>query len=568
MALVSRRCGHTGLHAGTQAPVPKFASQPRRTHRVPHKQRGSPCHALRADEEMASLPKLIERTLSGEVRGNNPPGSLKEELTRPVRSILASEPTGLGRALALQLARQGHAWREEAAKKLPVAQLDLMGIASTPLFNSISTLEKTYGKIFQLTVGPKSFVIISDPAYAKQILTTNSNKYSKGVLTEILDWILGTGLIPADGEIWKIRRRTIGPALHKKFLAAMVDMFGDSTLHGCNNLDKAIKEGRSVDMENFFSRLTLDIIGKAVFNYDFDSLTNDDPVIEAVYTVLAEAEHRSTAPFKYWELPFASEVIPRQRKCVEALQVLNNTLDRLIARSKKLVEEEDEEFVEEFLSTADPSILHFLIAAGENVTSKQLRDDLMTLLVAGHETTAAVLTWTLYQLVRNPQVADRVRQEPPVLIRRALEDDQFDGITVPKDSDIFLSVWNLHHSEKLWEDPEAFNPDRFGPLNGVIPNEVNTNFKYLPFGGGKRKCIGDQFALFESIVALAMLFRRYEFSLAPDAPPVGMTTGATIHTTEGLYMSITPRKVAPSQGRPPATSSASAGASKSSTVPA
>lgn len=89
---------------------------------------------------------------------------------------------------------------------------------------------------------------------------------------------------------------------------------------------------------------------------------------------------------------------------------------------------------------------------------------------------------------------------------------------------------------------------RFGPLDGPVPNEVTCNYAYLPFGGGKRKCIGDQFALFESVVALSMLMRRYEFSMAPDAPPVSMTTGATIHTTNGLYMSIQPRsQILPSQ---------------------
>jgi len=517
-----------------------------------------------------------------------------------VRKFLASDPTGLGRALALQLARIGRVWKGEAAKKMPVARGDIREIVDAPVFIPLYNLYRAYGKIFKLSFGPKSFVVVSDPAYAKQILSTNSIKYSKGLLSEILDFVMGTGLIPADGEIWKVRRRAIVPALHKKYVASMVDMFGDCALHGCNNLDKAVKEGRSVNMENYFSRLALDIIGKAVFNYDFDSLTHDDPVIEAVYTVLREAEHRSTAPIAYWEFPGAKQIIPRQRDCVQALQIVNNTLDELIAKSKKLVEEEEEEFVEEFLSEADPSILHFLIASGDQISSKQLRDDLMTMLVAGHETTAAVLTWTLYLLACHPQIADRVRQEvdevlgdrkvtiedmrelrfttrvinegmrlypqPPVLIRRALEDDEFDGITVPKNSDIFISVWNLHRSDKHWDDPDAFNPDRFGPLDGVIPNEVTTNFTYLPFGGGKRKCIGDQFALFESIVALAMLSRRYEFSLAPDAPPVAMTTGATIHTTNGLYMSITPRKVPPSQGRPPAASSASTEASKSSSA--
>ena len=237
-------------------------------------------------------------------------------------------------------------------------------------------------------------------------------------------------------------------------------------------------------MENWFSRFALDIIGKAVFNYDFDSLTKDDPVIQAVYTTLREAEYRSLVPIPYWKLPFAMQLVPRQRECVKALQVINATLDELISKCRRLVEEEDEEFVEEFLSRADPSLLHFLIASGEEVTSQQLRDDLMTLLIAGHETSAAVLTWTFHLLADRPDVVADLRAEvdavlgdrkptvedmadlrfttrvinesmrlypqPPVLIRRALEDDVLDGFEVKAGSDMFISTWNLHRSPELW----------------------------------------------------------------------------------------------------------------------
>jgi beta-ring hydroxylase len=134
----------------------------------------------------------------------------------------------------------------------------------------------------------------------------------------------------------------------------------------------------------------------------------------------------------------------------------------------------------------------------------------------------------------------RLYPQPPVLIRRALEEDTVAGYTLAPGSDLFISVWNLHRSPEYWDHPNEFNPDRF-PLDGPVPNEVTQNFTYLPFGGGRRKCIGDQFALFESVVALAMLMRRFEFRPDPAAPPVGMTTGATIHTSGGLHMLVSPR---------------------------
>ncbi|GFR50051.1 hypothetical protein Agub_g12102, partial [Astrephomene gubernaculifera] len=495
-------------------------------------------------------------------------------------SLPPSLPSSSGRPLALALAELGRQWRSEAAQRMPEARGDIREIVGQPVFVPLFKLYLMYGKIFQLSFGPKRFVVISDPAYAKQILMTNAEKYSKGLLSEILDFVMGQGLIPADGEVWRARRRALAPALHRKYVASMVGMFGACTTHGTATLDQVAAAGGSIDMENYFSRLALDIIGKAVFNYDFDSLTHDDPVIQAVYTLLREAEHRSLTPLPYWDLPGAALLVPRQRACRQALGVVNDTLDQLVAKCKKLVEEEDAEFTPEFLSEQDPSILHFLLASGDTISSQQLRDDLMTLLIAGHETTAAVLTWTLYCLAGHPEVAAAVRQEidsvlgdrtpsledfralrlttrvvneamrlypqPPVLIRRALEDDTFDGYTVPAGSDIFISVWNLHRSPQLWDQPDCFKPERFGPLDGPIPNEVTENFRYLPFGGGRRKCLGDQFALFEALVALGVLLRRYEFSLDPSKPPVGMTTGATIHTTSGLNMLVRRRTPPPS----------------------
>lgn len=163
---------------------------------------------------------------------------------------------------------------------------------------------------------------------------TDAANYSKGLLSEILDFVMGQGLIPADGEVWRERRRAVVPALHRRYIESMLGMFGASALHGAAVLERQMGGGGGVgedgggaspspssslhqspssssssssssasvvvEIENFFSRLTLDIIGKAVFNYDFDSLKNDDPFIQAVYTALREAEYRSTAFVPYW----------------------------------------------------------------------------------------------------------------------------------------------------------------------------------------------------------------------------------------------------------------------------
>ncbi|KAL9426916.1 hypothetical protein AB3S75_033655 [Citrus x aurantiifolia] len=462
----------------------------------------------------------------------------------------------------------------EGYPKIPEAKGAVNAIRSEAFFIPLYELYLTYGGIFRLTFGPKSFLIVSDPSIAKHILKDNSKGYSKGILAEILEFVMGKGLIPADGEIWRVRRRAIVPALHQKYVAAMIDLFGKATDRLCKKLDTAASEGEDVEMESLFSRLTLDVIGKAVFNYDFDSLTNDTGIVEAVYTVLREAEDRSVAPIPVWEIPIWKDISPRLKKVNAALKLINDTLDDLIAICKRMVDEEELQFHEEYMNEQDPSILHFLLASGDDVSSKQLRDDLMTMLIAGHETSAAVLTWTFYLLSKEPAVLSKLQDEvdsilgdrfptiedmkklkytarvineslrlypqPPVLIRRSLEDDVLGKYPIKRGEDIFISVWNLHHSPHIWDYADKFNPERW-PLDGPNPNETNQDYCYLPFGGGPRKCVGDMFATFENIVAVAMLVRRFNFQMPLGAPQVEMTTGATIHTTNGLRMTVTRR---------------------------
>ncbi|KAH7669646.1 beta-ring hydroxylase protein [Dioscorea alata] len=462
--------------------------------------------------------------------------------------------------------------------KIPQAKGSIGAVGGQAFFIPLYELFIIYGGIFRLTFGPKSFLIVSDPEIAKRILRDNARGYSKGILAEILEFVMGKGLIPADYDVWKVRRKAIVPALHQKYVAKMVGLFGQASYRLCEKLDKAASDGEDSEMESLFSRMTLDVIGKAVFNYNFDSLTHDNGIIEAVYTVLREAEMRSTSLIPTWEIPIWKDISPRQKKASQALKLVDDTLDDLIAICKRMVEQEELQFHEEYMNEQDPSILHFLLASGDDVSSKQLRDDLMTLLIAGHETSAAVLTWTFYLLSKNPHVMSKLQDEvdsvlgdrlptiedmkklkyttrvineslrlypqPPVLIRRSLDDDILGGFPIKRGEDIFISVWNLHRSPKHWTDPDCFNPERW-PLDGPNPNEINQNFSYLPFGGGQRKCVGDMFATFETVVATAMLVRRFNFQMALGAPPVEMTTGATIHTTEGLLMTVTRRPQPP-----------------------
>lgn len=280
--------------------------------------------------------------------------------------------------------------------------------------------------------------------------------------------------------------------------------------------------------------------------------------------------------------------------------MLDDILAELINKAVSTRKEATIEELEERDNADDPSLLRFLVdMRGEDLSSMVLRDDLMTMLIAGHETTAAMLTWTLFELVtgdtgmlleiqnevrtvlKDKDVPDyddivsmkklryalieglRLYPEPPVLIRRARTEDELpqgssfmkDGIKVLRGTDIFVSTWNLHRSPDLWENSYTFDPTRwerpfkndkvrgwagFDPdkVSGLYPNEQATDFAFLPFGGGARKCVGDQFAVLEAAVTMSLLLKKFDFKLCGRPEDVGMQTGATIHTMNGLNMRV------------------------------
>ncbi|KAG8647412.1 cytochrome P450 97B2, chloroplastic [Manihot esculenta] len=494
---------------------------------------------------------------------------------------------------------------------MPIAEGAVSDLFGRPLFFSLYDWFLEHGSVYKLAFGPKAFVVVSDPVVARHILRENAFSYDKGVLADILEPIMGKGLIPADLGIWKQRRRVIAPGFHSLYLEAMVKIFTDcserSTLKFEQLLEREYSLGRNVielDLEAEFSNLALDIIGLGVFNYDFSSVTKESPVIKAVYGTLFEAEHRSTFYVPYWKIPLARWIVPRQRKFQNDLKIINDCLDVLIKNAKETRQETDVEKLQQrdYSNLKDASLLRFFVdMRGADVDDRQLRDDLMTMLIAGHETTAAVLTWSIFLLAQNPSKMKKAQAEidtvlgqgrptfdllkkleyirlivvealrlypqPPLLIRRALKSDVLpggyrgdkDGYAVPSGTDIFISVYNLHRSPYFWHSPNEFEPERFlvqrknEEIEGwagfdpsrspgaLYPNEIISDFAFLPFGGGPRKCVGDQFALMESTVALAVLLQKFDVELKGSPESVELVTGATIHTKNGLWCKLRKR---------------------------
>jgi cytochrome P450 len=479
-------------------------------------------------------------------------------------------------------------------------------VRAAPLFVPLYDYYREYGGVYNLGAGPKWFVVVSDPVAVRTMFKDNADAFSKGILTDIMKPIMGDGLIPANKEVWAKRRPTVGAGFHGAWLKHMVTLFGASATRLADKLDGFADpaDPKTVNVEDELYAMALDVIGKAVFNYEFGALKEETPLIKAVYRVLRESEHRSTFPLQYWNIPGAMDVVPRQKQFKEDIEAINEELSALIASALRTRSETDLEEMErrDYANVEDASLLRFLVdVRGDEATGEQLRDDLMTMLIAGHETTAAVLTWTMYLLATNPEELKKAQREvdevvadpggvptveeirklelvrltlaesmrlypaPPILIRRALEDVTLPKggmgkeITLKKGTDCFVAVWNLHRSPDLWENPETFDPSRFtrafandevegwGGLQpelvtGLYPNEQSTDFAFVPFGGGQRRCAGDMFAMMEATTALSVLLKRFDWELACEAKEVEMITGATIHTKAGMPVKMKKRR--------------------------
>jgi len=365
----------------------------------------------------------------------------------------------------------------------------------------------------------------------------------------------------------------------------MVSEFGQANANLIPQLVQASKEGKVLDMEERFGSLALDVIGKAVFNYEFGSVNEESPVVKAAIRTLGEVEHRALTPAPYWKIPGANKLIPRLVEFNTDMELLNSVLYRLIDQclESRNPAELDDLKNKDYSKVSDPSMLRFLIdLRGEECDNKQMRDDLITLLIAGHETTAAVLTWMTYALSQHPEALKTVQAEidevvgdryatfedienmpelqkviaetlrmwpaPPLFIRCALEEDVWPeggtgikgGCKLARANDMFISTYNMGRSPQLWEEPDLFDPQRWDrpffndevigwkgydperrpPGLWVQKLEIISDHAIMPFGAGPRKCVGDQFALLETAVSAAMLLRRFEFDLEMPNGPV------------------------------------------------
>lgn len=498
---------------------------------------------------------------------------------------------------------------EESYDGAPLATGDLAsaGLTDGTMYLGLQKYKENFGDVYKLCFGPKSFLVVSDPQVVKHIMCDSVFNYDKGLLGEVLEDVMGKGLIPADFETWKVRRRAIVPGFHKPWLNYQLGEFGKAALLLNKELHKSASKGATVDMEERFGSVALDIIGKSVFNYEFGSTEKESAVVKAAIQSLREVEHRAQTPFQYWKLPLMDVLVERQREFKDNMKLLNEALNDCVSKALDERTETDLEDLEnrDYSKINNPSLLRFLVdMKGEATSGKQLRDDMITMLIAGHETTASALTWGLFELAQQPELLAEVQAEidrvmgdkeipdqddikamelvrlcfaeslrmypePPLLIRRALEEDTLPAGATGKETkvlrgmDFFVSIYNLQRDEKYWPNANTFDPKRwlrpyknpdipgwkgYDPAKWkgqLYPNEIASDYAFLPFGAGARKCVGDNFAMLEGSVTLAMVLRDFNFEFAaPTAEPsqVGTNTGATIHTKNGLWMRLESRR--------------------------
>jgi cytochrome P450 len=369
-----------------------------------------------------------------------------------------------------------------------------------------------YGGLVRLEMGPKRFYLACYPDYIKYVLQDNNKNFNKGYgLTRPL---LGDGLVSAEGEHWRKQRRLIQPLFNRAHLANFANVMIDQTAALFERWSARPNPSQPLDVAAEMMTLTQSIIVRTMFN---TPLGSEGPQISRAFTTALE----------YFNTILFSPIrrldrfpTPCNLRFQRAMQYLDSVVYRMIAERRRSREEVDD-------------LLSLLVNAkdeetGQGMPDRQIRDELMTIFLAGHETTATLLAWTWYLLSLNPDIDRRVRREvsevigsrtptvedlsdllytrmmldevlrlyPPawMFARRLNQDDEIAGYHLPAGAMLMLSPYVTHHLPEFWQNPEGFDPERFCPER----IEGRPRFSYFPFGGGPRQCIGNNFALMEA----------------------------------------------------------------------
>ena len=414
-------------------------------------------------------------------------------------------------------------------------------------------MARHYGDVVRIRFLFWPTYLVHHPDGVKHVLQENQRNYSKDLYPyRMLKPFLGQGLVTNDGESWLQQRRLMQPAFHRKRVAAFGTLITSATVSLLDQWHWYAGRDQPVDVAAEMLRLTLRIAGQALFNVDLS--TETEVVGQAVATVNRLLSEYLSAPFPPLSIP-----TPRSHRLQAARRTLDRVVHEIIAQRRQ-----------QNSDTGD--LLSMLLLAreeetGQGMHDQQVRDEVMTLLIAGHETVATALTWAWYLLSQHPEIEQRLHHEldevlgghlptvehltslsytrmvteevlrlyPPAWIfaRKAIAADQIGGYFIPAKSMIVLSPYMTHRHAAFWEDAEVFDPERFAPGRTI----GRPHYAYFPFGGGPRVCIGNNFALMEIQLVLATLAQHYRLRPVPGHP-VELKALLSLHPRSGLPMTL------------------------------
>ena len=411
------------------------------------------------------------------------------------------------------------------------------------------------GDISFFKMGGQPVYLINHPDLARDMLVVNAHKFHKGRALLRAKKLLGEGLLTNEGESHLSQRRMIQPAFHRERIKFYAAAMTESAAKMANEWQDG--EVREVDKE--MMRLTLNIVGKTLFDQNVEDET--DEVGNAMTTLVGL--------FDYLLLPFSEILeklpIPHARRFSRAKETLDKVIYGFI-NERRASGEDKGDLLSMLLHAQDEE-------SGAKMSDEQVRDECLTLFLAGHETTANALTFAFYLLSQNPEKEEKFHDEldalfpnnelpqpedyprlkfteavfaetmrlcPPawILGRLAIQEHEIGGYKIPKGSLVLTSMYILQRDKRFWEDADVFQPERFLHENAI--KEAGQKFIYFPFGAGVRRCVGEQFAWMEGVLLLATLARKWKLNLMPEQR-FGLSPMMTLRPKFGMKMRVEKR---------------------------
>ncbi|GEO99782.1 cytochrome P450 [Methylobacterium haplocladii] len=398
--------------------------------------------------------------------------------------------------------------------------------------------------------------VVSDPALIRYLYVDNAKNYRKDDLQRrILAPGLGNGLLSAEGDEWRNQRRTIAPIFSPRHVMSFAEPMNLAGARVARRL--ARRDGAHIEAANEMTRVSLDVLERTIFT---QGLKRDPDAVGRAITRFLEA----IGPIDPLDVFGVPGFVPRigRLRARPAGRFFEEVVGELIARRRALTgtgAEAPHDLLTLLLTASDPE-------TGNGLTDLEVKANIVTFIAAGHETTANALTWALYCLSQDDASRERLEAEadaavgedghfalknlpfakavveetmrlfPPVpfMSRQAIREDRIGRVKIPKNSTVMVAPWVLHRHRTLWDDPDAFIPERFLPEN----RETISRFAYLPFGAGPRVCIGQSFSLQEATLVLTHIARAVRLDLAAGHPPVVPLHRVTLRPEDGVRMMV------------------------------